>query len=70
MKKIFPIIIVLITLSLFGIIIIQMSWFSNMLLVRQDQILDKVSNVGIIVANEVSNQKTIDPFLKKPARPF
>lgn len=70
MKKVFPIIIVLITLSLFGIIIIQMSWFSNMLLVRQDQILDKVSNVGIIVANEVSNQKSIDPFLKKPSRPF
>lgn len=70
MKRIFPIIIILTTLSLFGIIIIQMSWFSNLLLVRQEQILDKTEKVGIFVANEISNQQTVNPFSRTPKRPF
>lgn len=70
MKRIFPVIIILITLSLFGIIIIQMSWFSNLLLVRQEQILDKTEKVGIFVANEISNQQTVNPFSRTPKRPF
>ena len=45
MKKIFPVIIGLITLSLIGIIYIQISWLNNMVLLREDQLRDKIGNV-------------------------
>lgn len=38
MKKIFPIIILLITLSLIGIIVIQVSWFKSMLENKEDEL--------------------------------
>ena len=37
MKKIFPLIVVLITLSVVGIIFIQMSWINNAISLRQNQ---------------------------------
>ena len=37
MKKIFPVIIVLISLSLVGIIVIQINWFKNQLLIQQER---------------------------------
>jgi two-component system phosphate regulon sensor histidine kinase PhoR len=54
MKKILPVIIVLISLSLLGLVLLQASWLSNLLEVRRGQILNKVSNEAGLVAQELS----------------
>jgi two-component system, OmpR family, phosphate regulon sensor histidine kinase PhoR len=58
-KRIFPIIIVLIGLSLIGIIYIQYSWLSNMLLLRQDQLKERLANVSKSLTDELSQFKGI-----------
>lgn len=50
MKKTFPIIIVLITVSLLGIIYIQFSWIKTLALFREEQLKEKLS----IIIQEVS----------------
>ncbi|RYZ30575.1 MAG: HAMP domain-containing histidine kinase [Chitinophagaceae bacterium] len=57
MKRIFPIIVVLISVSLIGIIFIQISWLDNMLLAKKEQIQEKVANLTHIVAKELSQTK-------------
>ena len=54
MKKVFPIIIVLISLSLIGIIIIQVNWFKNQLVIQQERFIDRVSKAGLDVTDELS----------------
>lgn len=56
-KRKFPIIIGLITLSLIGIIVIQISWLQNMLLLREDQVKQKVIDVTKIVGEELAQYK-------------
>jgi two-component system phosphate regulon sensor histidine kinase PhoR len=58
-KRIFTIITVLISLSLAGIIIIQVSWIKNMLLLRQGQIKQKIDEVTTIVGQELALYKGI-----------
>lgn len=57
MKKVFPIIIGLITLSLIGIVIIQISWLKNMLVLREDQVRQKVIDVAKKVGEELAQYK-------------
>ena len=54
MKKNFPIIIVLISLSLIGIIVIQVNWFKNQLVIQQERFIDRVDKAGLDVAEELS----------------
>lgn len=61
MKKIFPIILVLITLSLLGIIYIQINWLNNMVLLRKDQIDQKVRDIAKQVGEELSQYKGSAP---------
>ena len=56
MKKIFPVIIVLISLSLVGIIVIQINWFKNQLLIQQERFIEKVEKAGFDVVQELSKQ--------------
>ena len=56
MKKIFPVIIVLISLSLVGIIVIQINWFKNQLLIQQERFIEKVEKAGFNVVQELSKQ--------------
>jgi two-component system phosphate regulon sensor histidine kinase PhoR len=56
MKKVFPIIIVLISLSLIGIIVIQINWFKNQLVIQQERFIEKVDKAGFGVAEELSKQ--------------
>jgi len=56
MKKVFPIIIVLISLSLVGIIVIQINWFKNQLVIQQERFVDRVDKAGFDVAEELSKQ--------------
>lgn len=54
MKKIFPVIVVLITLSLLGIIALQVSWFKNLLVVQEEKFLFKVERAMELVATDLS----------------
>lgn len=58
MKKIFPVIIGLITLSLFGIIYIQVSWIYNMGILKKEQLDEKVTMIMDEVGQELVNQHT------------
>ena len=57
MKRIYTVIFVLITLSLIGIIVIQLSWINNMTQLREEQIKQKVDIATRMVAEEFSNYK-------------
>jgi len=56
-KRIFTIITVLISLSLIGIIAIQISWIKNMVLLREEQIKHSVEESTKFVGNELSQHK-------------
>ena len=57
MKRTFTIITVLITISLLGIIFIQLSWLNNMILLKQEQIKGKVERAVITVGEELAQYK-------------
>lgn len=54
MKKTLPIIVILISLSLFGLIWLQASWLKNLLGVKQSQLIARVNDANGIVADELS----------------
>jgi len=56
-KRTFTIITVLITISLLGIIFIQLSWLKNMILLKEEQIKGKVERAVITVGEELSQYK-------------
>jgi two-component system phosphate regulon sensor histidine kinase PhoR len=62
MKKVFPVIIVLISLSLIGIIVIQVNWFKNQLVIQQERFIDKVDKAGFNVSEELSKQASSNFF--------
>lgn len=57
MKRVFPIIIVLITVSLIGTIIIQYSWLKNVILIRKEQVAGKVEMVEFEVVEALVEEK-------------
>ena len=63
MKRTFTIITILITISLIGLIFIQVSWLKNMILVREDQIKEKVVRAVNTVGEELAQYK--DLYLNK-----
>jgi two-component system phosphate regulon sensor histidine kinase PhoR len=67
MKKVFPVIVVLIALSLLGLIIIQVSWFKNLLQVQEQQLLSKVDIAAFNVTQELGKQASLGsvPSLKR-----
>lgn len=67
MKKILPIIIILITLSLVGLIYLQYSWFQNLLLVKQEQLRDRGTRVMMTVSEELNESYRKSVFIKKPS---
>ena len=54
MKRTFPVIIILISLSLFGLLLLQGSWLKNLLEVRESQLYNKISKDGLEVAEGVN----------------
>ncbi|MBI1783095.1 MAG: HAMP domain-containing histidine kinase [Sphingobacteriales bacterium] len=58
MKKIFPVIITLISLSLMGIIYIQFNWIQNMAVIRKEQLDDKITMVMDEVGQDLVNQRS------------
>ncbi|TKK70954.1 HAMP domain-containing histidine kinase [Ilyomonas limi] len=65
MKKIFPVIVVLVALSVLGIIVIQISWLNNLLRVQQDNYEIKITKAISSVASELSNQGPV-PAMRLP----
>ena len=65
MKRTFPVIIILISLSLFGLLLLQGSWLKNLLEVRESQLYNKISKDGLEVAEglykSVYNGKIMRP---------
>ncbi len=68
MKKSFPVIITLITLSLLGIIVLQVSWFRDMTKLRQQQLGEKAEEAGTEVAIELSKSASHAPYMKIPRK--
>jgi two-component system, OmpR family, phosphate regulon sensor histidine kinase PhoR len=56
-KRIFPIIIILIGLSLIGIIYIQFAWLNSMLLLKREQLRERIDNVTQSVAKDLIQYK-------------
>jgi len=56
-KKKFPILVILISISLIGIIIIQVSWINNMILVRKEQFQERVVKATSVVGAELAEMK-------------
>jgi len=56
-KKIFPIIIGLISLSLIGIIVIQLLWLKNMVLLRQEQVRHRIQDGVTLAGNDLIQHK-------------
>jgi two-component system phosphate regulon sensor histidine kinase PhoR len=56
MKKVFPAIVVLITLSLAGIIFFQINWLQNLLQVQEQKVFFKVDKAAFSVTEEFNKQ--------------
>ena len=57
-KRKFPIIIGLITISLIGVVMIQVSWLKNALLLKEDQIKQKITDASKMVGDELALYKS------------
>jgi two-component system phosphate regulon sensor histidine kinase PhoR len=66
MKKILPIIILLITASLIGIIIIQVQWIRSMLENKQEDLYRKIQMAMTSVGEDLMEEKGALPNLKNP----
>jgi two-component system phosphate regulon sensor histidine kinase PhoR len=69
MKRTLPLIVILITLSLLGLIWLQASWLKNILEVGEVQLFHKVSDAGTEVANDLSKSVHTLPSLHIPRKP-
>ncbi len=56
LKKTFPVIVVLIALSVLGVIYLQISWLSNQLLIQQERYVEKVAQAAYNVKEEIARQ--------------
>jgi two-component system phosphate regulon sensor histidine kinase PhoR len=70
MKKTLPVIIVLIFLSLFGLIVLQVSWLKNLIQVRHEQMHQKVDNAGASVAIEMGKYLHASQAIRMLRKPF
>lgn len=56
MRKIFTVIIILVSISLIGIIVIQLSWLKNIILLKQEQVKEKIEKAVVSIVGEELNQ--------------
>lgn len=61
-KRIFTVIIILISISLIGIIFIQLSWLRNMILLEQERIKEKIERAVNVVGEELAQYKGSYPI--------
>jgi len=68
MRKTLPIIVVLITLSLLGLIVLQISWLNNLVQVQGRQLFTKIDEIGSQVRDDLSLSKRTRPTIRLPKR--
>jgi two-component system phosphate regulon sensor histidine kinase PhoR len=68
MKKTFPIIFTLITLSILGILFIQITWLQGLMILSKNQLTDKVNQSAVVVSNEISKKMNTGLSLRFPKR--
>lgn len=68
LKKIFPVIVVLITLSLLGIIYIQVSWIRSAVLIKQEQLFQRAINMTQDVYNDMMYRRQAAVMFKLDAK--
>jgi two-component system phosphate regulon sensor histidine kinase PhoR len=56
MKKTFPVIFVLIAMSILGILFIQISWLQGLMFLQKNQLSDKLNQAGVIVSNDIGKK--------------
>jgi len=56
MKKTFPVIFVLIALSILGILFIQISWLQGLMFLQKNQLSDKLNQSGLMVTGEIGKK--------------
>jgi len=66
MKKLFTIITILITLSLIGIIILQVSWIKNSLLIKEEQTKENLVTSMYDLTEELKEEKSKFPSIVSP----
>jgi two-component system phosphate regulon sensor histidine kinase PhoR len=68
MKKTFPVIFTLITLSILGILFIQITWLQGLMILSKNQLSDKVNQSAVVVSNEISKKMNSGLSLRFPKR--
>ena len=68
MKRTFPSIIILISLSLFGLILLQASWLQNLLELTKTQLDNNFNQAGLSVVNELGKNVYNGQLLRLPKR--
>ena len=63
-KKLFPLIIALITISLLGVILIQYNWLKNMQIIKKEQYEEKLERAVKLVGEDLTNS-----YNKAPVKP-
>lgn len=66
MKRLFTLITILITLSLIGIIVLQVSWIKNSLLLKEDQTIQSITTAIYEVSQDLIDEKSKLPTLISP----
>jgi len=56
MKKVFPSIIILITLSLIGLMLLQMSWIKNLLMVQNQKYYADLTTASVSISKEIKDK--------------
>jgi two-component system phosphate regulon sensor histidine kinase PhoR len=68
MKRALPLIVVLISLSFLGLILLQASWLKNLLEVREAQLSSKIYSASAEVAVDLAKGEGSVPLIKTPKR--
>ncbi len=68
MKRTFPIIVILISLSLLGLITLQISWFQNLLELTKTQLTTKINDAGFSVATDIGKATSTGQVLRLSKR--
>ncbi len=61
LKKIFPVLIVLIALSVLGVIILQISWLNNQFMIQQERYIEKAGQAAYNVKEDIGRQVMSSP---------
>ncbi|TRZ82057.1 MAG: sensor histidine kinase [Sediminibacterium sp.] len=68
MKKTFPVIFVLIALSILGILFIQISWLQGLMFLQKNQLSDKLNQSGVMVSNDIAKKMNTGLSFRLPKK--